>query len=215
MTLNMNATPETVWTLLQEMAQRAEASKAEHDRMIAESAAQMKAMSQETEKKFQEIAEQQKKTDEQLKKLSRTVGGMYRTQGKLMEAMYSARLWDKFATLGFAFTQGCRERVFRENGQKVAAVDVFLENGQYAMAVEVKTKLTTEDVNDHVERITKVRKNMDDHGDKRTLVGAVAGGISPDNVIAYAQKNGLYAVVWSGKSAAIAEAPPTFKAREW
>ncbi|MDR3325553.1 MAG: hypothetical protein LBS82_06195, partial [Spirochaetaceae bacterium] len=167
------------------------------------------------DKKFKEMVEQTKKTDERLDRLAKTVGGIYRTQGKLTEAMYSARLWDKFAALGFAFTQGCRERVFRENGQKVAAVDVFLENGQYAMAVEVKTKLSTEDVNDHVERITKVRKNMDDHGDKRTLVGAVAGGISPENVIAYAQKKGLYAVVWSGDSVTIAETPPSFKAREW
>jgi hypothetical protein len=83
------------------------------------------------------------------------------------------------------------------------------------MPVEIKTKLTIEDVNEHLERIAKIRGNMDSHGDKRTLVGAVAGGIAPDNVVAYAQKKGLFVVVQSGKSAAIAEAPPAFKTREW
>jgi hypothetical protein len=94
-------------------------------------------------------------------------------------------------------------------------VDIFLENGKYAMPTEVKTKLTIEDVNDHLERIAKIRENMDSHGDKRMLVGAVAGGIAPENVVAYAQKKGLYVVVWSGDSATVAEAPQTFKIREW
>ncbi|MDR3302479.1 MAG: hypothetical protein LBT01_08155 [Spirochaetaceae bacterium] len=49
---------------------------------------------------------------------------------------------------------------------------------------------------------------MNGHGDKRTLVGAVAGGIAPGNVVAYAQKKGLYAVVWSGEFAAIARSAP-------
>jgi hypothetical protein len=177
---------------------------------------------QETDKKFQETAERMRETDKEVKEttravkeLSRTVGGIDHTQGKLMEEMYSERLWNIFDSLGFAFTQGCRERVFRENGQKIASADIFLENGKYAMPVEVKTKLTIEDVDEHLERIAKIRENMDSHGDKRTLVGAVAGGIAPDNVVTYAQKKGLYVVVWSGDSATVAEASPTFKTREW
>jgi hypothetical protein len=55
---------------------------------------------------------------------------------------------------------------------------------------------------------------MDAHGDKRFLVGAVAGGIAPENVVRYAQKQGLYVVIWSGEAATVAQAPQSFKARE-
>jgi hypothetical protein len=83
------------------------------------------------------------------------------------------------------------------------------------MVVEVKVDLIVEDVDDHLERIATIRKHMDSHGDKRFLVGAVAGGIVPDNVMVYAQKKGLYVVTWSGNAASIAEAPPSFEARRW
>jgi hypothetical protein len=83
------------------------------------------------------------------------------------------------------------------------------------MAVEVKTDLDTEDVDDHLDRLATIRGYMDNHGDKRILIGAVAGGIAPENVVKYAQKKGLYVVGWSGDSATVVEASPSFKVREW
>jgi hypothetical protein len=183
-------------------------------------------MSQEADKRQQELVQQmqetdrqtreaQKETDRLMKELTKNVGGVNKSFGRLLEEMYSARLWDKFAALGYDFTCGCQRKKFRENERAIAEADIFLENGLYAMVVEVKTDLTTEDVDDHLERIATIRKYMDRHGDKRLLVGAVAGGIAPESVVKYAQKKGLYVVVWSGDSATVAEAPPSFKAREW
>jgi hypothetical protein len=179
-------------------------------------------MFQETDKKFQETDKQVKETDKQVKEmvqavkeLSKNVGGVNKTFGRLMEEMYSARLWDKFADFGYEFTCGCQRKKFREHERVIAEADIFLENGLYAMVVEVKVDLTTEDVDDHVERIATIRGYMDSHGDTRFLVGAVAGGIAPENVVKYAHKKGLYVVVWSGDAAAVAEAHPSFKAREW
>jgi hypothetical protein len=148
-------------------------------------------------------------------KVSENIGGVNKSFGRLLEEMYSARLWDKFVVFGYEFTCGCQRKKFRENDQSLAEADLFLENGLYAMAVEVKTDLTTEDVDDHLERIATIRKYMDSHGDKRFLVGAVAGGIAPKNVVRYAQKKGLYVVSWSGDAATVADALPSFKAREW
>jgi hypothetical protein len=56
---------------------------------------------------------------------------------------------------------------------------------------------------------------MDKHGDKRKLVGAVAGGIVPESVLRYAEKKGLYVLVQSGDSMRVAEEPNIFKVREW
>jgi hypothetical protein len=83
------------------------------------------------------------------------------------------------------------------------------------MPAEIKTELTIEDVDEHLERIAVIRKYLDDHEDKRRVVGTVAGGIAPENVIRYAQKKGLYVVVQSGQSVELSEAPTTFKAAEW
>jgi hypothetical protein len=171
---------------------------------------------------LKETAAELKETTQIVKELSKNVGGVNKSFGRLMEEMYSARLWDKFAVFGYDFTCGCQRKKFRENERTIAEADIFLENGLYAMAVEVKTDLTTEDVDDHLERITTIREYMDRHGDKRLLVGAVAGGIElaiadaiAQNVVRYAQKKGLYVVAWSGDAATVAEASPSFKAREW
>jgi hypothetical protein len=94
-------------------------------------------------------------------------------------------------------------------------LDVLIENGEYSMPVEIKTVLSVEDVDEHLERIGKVRQVMDAHGDKRKLIGAVAGGSVPENVLRYAQKKGLFVIVQTGDSIDVADMPETFKAREW
>jgi hypothetical protein len=204
----------------------------ETDRLIKENAAQQKdkaaqqkenaAQQKETDRKFQEtdrlikeVGRKQEETAREIKALTKNIGGLDHTQGKLMEELYAAQLWEKFDALGFSFSQGSRERTFFENGRKLAEVDIFLENGQYAMPVEIKTKLEIEHVNDHLERMAKIRAYMDHCGDKRALVGAIGGGIVPKQVLVYAQKKGLYVLVRSGGSTVVAEADKSFKAREW
>jgi hypothetical protein len=83
------------------------------------------------------------------------------------------------------------------------------------MPVEVKTHLKVEHVNKHIERIERIRGYMDRHGDKRQLVGAVAGGIVSEEVKHYAQRLGLYVLEQSGKSVVMAEPPDGFTARVW
>jgi hypothetical protein len=92
---------------------------------------------------------------------------------------------------------------------------MFMENGEDVMPAEIKTDLTTEDVDEHLERIKKIRFYMDGHNDRRTIVGAVAGLIVPNNVREYAYKKGLYVMVPSGKAVAVADMPPKFTPRKW
>jgi hypothetical protein len=70
-------------------------------------------------------------------------------------------------------------------------------------------------VDEHLERIEIIRGYMDKRGDSRKIIGAVAGGVVSDDVVNYAQKRGLYVIVQSGDSAAIAEIPKGFTARTW
>jgi hypothetical protein len=207
----MGLTFEKVWTMFQATDRQFKATDQKFqatDQKFQETDRQFKAMSQEADKRHEKL-------ERLMKKLTRNVGGVNHTLGRLMEAMYSARLWEKFAALGYGFTKGNQNTKFWENGQLIAAADIFLENGLYTMAVEVKADLDTDDVDDHLERLATIRGYMDNHEDKRILIGAVAGGIAPDNVVRYAQKKGLYVVCWSGNAATVLEAPPSFKVREW
>jgi hypothetical protein len=196
----------------------AELSK-ETDRKMRETAQQIAESSKETDRKMreaaQQIAESSKETDRKIAELSKNIGGLNGSLGRLLESMFSAKLWELFTSLGYEFTKGCRDLKFREQKRVIAEVDIFLENGEYAMPVEIKTILSREDVDGHLERIEKIRGYMDAKGDGRRLVGAVAGGSVGEDARRYAHKNGLYVLVQSGDAAALAELPPGFKPKTW
>jgi hypothetical protein len=80
--------------------------------------------------------------------------------------------------------------------------------------VEVKTNLTNADVRDHVRRMEKLRGYADGHGDRRKLLGAVAGAIASEEVKAFAIKNGFFVLEQSGDTVRIS-VPEGFKPREW
>jgi hypothetical protein len=178
------------------------------DKKFAEAAEHIKAMRA-------EAAERSKKTDRQIKELSKNIGGVNRSLGKSTEYMFNAKMWVKFNELKYEFTKGAPNVKFLEGNRVIAEADMFMENGEYVMPAEIKTDLTTEDVDEHLERIKKIRLYMDRHSDERTIVGAVAGAIVPDNVRVYAQKKGLYVMVPSGKAVAVADMPPGFTPAKW
>ena len=194
----------------------------ETDQKIHETAQQMKEtdrkiaeLSKETDRKMQETAQQMKETDRKITELSKNIGGLSGSLGRLMESMFSAKLWELFTGLGYEFTKGCRDQKFREHKRVIAEVDIFLENGDYAMPVEIKTILSRDDVDEHLERIEKIRGYMDAKGDGRRLVGAIAGGSVGEDVRRYAHKHGLYLLVQSGDAVALAELPQGFKPKTW
>jgi hypothetical protein len=79
--------------------------------------------------------------------------------------------------------------------------------------VEVKTKLTTEHIKEHIERLEKMRRHADLRGDKRSFLGAVAGVIMTPTVKDYALKQGLFAIEPSGETLNIT--PPHNTPKEW
>ena len=83
------------------------------------------------------------------------------------------------------------------------------------MAVEVKTKLRDSDIDEHIECMEKIREYMQAHGDKRKLIGAVAGGIVSKSALRYAQKKGFYVITQSGSAVEIAKAPENFQPKIW
>jgi hypothetical protein len=191
---------EKVWATMQELSQKADRRQEELDRYLKE-------LSEGADRR-------QAETTKQIKKLSRNIGGLNNSFGMWAEEMVSAKLWDKFQELGYAFTHG-ESRKFWSGKRPVAQVDLMLENGEYLMAVEIKSVLTVGHVDKHLERLGKVKEQLDAKGDRRKLLGAVAGMVVGDEVREYAHERGLYVVVQSGDSVAVAKTPENFTAREW
>jgi hypothetical protein len=174
------------------------------------------------EKVWATMQESHQKTMETISELSKNIdglqknmGGLQNTLGKLIETMFTSNLRAKFNDIGYEFTrQTCNTKYTRDN-KTITEVDAILENGDFILLAEVKTEMKNEFVDDHLERIEKVREYMDEHNDNRKIIGAVAGGIVPEDVIRYAHKNGLFVIMQSGESSTIADSPKNFKERIW
>jgi hypothetical protein len=94
-------------------------------------------------------------------------------------------------------------------------IDAFLENGDKVMLVEIKTKPTTDDVDEHIERMEKMRRYADVRSDKRTYLGAIAGAVMSESLRVYALKNGFYVIEPSGETFNITVPSGKYRPREW
>jgi hypothetical protein len=173
------------------------------------------AMFQETDKKFQETDRKFQETDKKIKETSRIVGDLGNKLGIVVEHLVLANIKEKFNALGYVFTKIGPNVLIEDFDKKIITeIDAMLENGKYALAIEVKTQLRIDHVDEHINRMEKLRRYADARQDTRKFLGAVAGAIVADNVKKYAQKNGFYVIQQSGDTVTI-ENPGGFKPREW
>jgi hypothetical protein len=73
------------------------------------------------------------------------------------------------------------------------------------MVVEIKTKPSNDDINDHLERMQKMRVHADLRNDKPTYLGAVTGVVFSEGVKNRALRNGFYVLEPSGETFIITE----------
>jgi len=164
------------------------------------------------------IMESRFEFDRQMKEskdeFNKRFGEMTNRFGEIVEYMIAPNLKEKFKEFGLVFQRSNKDTEFADFDNNIKfEVDIILENGHKAMLVEVKTKLSTEDVKDHIERLEKMRKYADLHNDKRTFLGAVAGVVTPSNVKDFALNKGFYVIEPSGNTFNITS--PSNNPREW
>ena len=161
-----------------------------------------------------ETRERQEETARQINEIGKRFGDFTNRFGEVVEYMIAPNLQDKFHDLGLDFQQASPDHSVRDHKNNIyLQIDVFLQNGNTAMLVEIKTKLTVSDINEHVKRLEKMRLFADLNGDKRTFLGAVAGVIVQPEVKEYALNNGFYLIEPSGETFNITS--PHNKPKEW
>jgi len=142
---------------------------------------------------FKELQKLHKETE---KTLNKTIGGLSNTLGSLVEHIMTPGLPQKFKQMGFSFN---RIASYKWAEGVYAEIDGMLENGTQAIVVEVKTTLRQTDIDEHLNRMEKVRKYADEHGDKRQFMGAIAAVITDKSTREYALKKGLFVIEPSGE----------------
>jgi hypothetical protein len=176
---------------------------------IQETAQQLKIMGEKTDRRMEETARQMKETDKRIGKLTNRFGD-------IIEHMIIPNLVSKFQELGFTFTQAGNLKITDKKHNIFMEIDALLENGDKAMVVEIKTKPKNDDIEDHLERMKKMRTYADARNDKRIYLGAVAGVVFEDSVKHYALRNGFYVLEPSEETFTVTEPKDAgFTPREW
>ncbi|MDR0589315.1 MAG: hypothetical protein LBG25_02085 [Spirochaetaceae bacterium] len=170
----------------------------------------------ETDRKFQETREQIAATGRQMKETDKRVGELTNRFGDMVEHMVVPNLLDKFKAQGFVFEMASRDlKVADQKNNIFVNVDAMLENDDKVLIVGIITTPTVEDVEDHIERMEKMRRYADLRGDTRKYLGAVAGVVVSDSVKQNALKNGFFVVVPSGDTFTIIKPEGKYHVKEW
>jgi hypothetical protein len=178
---------------------------------------------QEEVERKQEEAKRKQEADELLKEINRMtkanaklIGDLGGRFGEMVEYMVAPNLMDKFQELGLKFHKVYQQTIVKDKkGIVLSEADITLENDEKVMFVEVKSKLTTEAITEHVDRMERIRIYADEHNDKRVFLGAVAGMIMTDYERKFALKNGFYVIEPSGETFNITAPAGDYSPREW
>lgn len=158
---------------------------------LARSTKELRASQAETDRQMKATDRQMKATDLKIKELSH----LFTTQwGKLVEALIEPGCVKLFRERGIAVTRAStNQEWFRDDGSKLAEVDVFLVNGGEDVAVEVKTTCQPKDIEEHIERLAKIKAHRPEYrnGSKK-LYAAVAALKYSAQADEYAKRKGFY-----------------------
>jgi hypothetical protein len=92
-------------------------------------------------------------------------------------------------------------------------VDLLVVNNTDIIAIECKSTLGIDDVNDHLERLGKLKRLLPAYSNKQVM-GAVTAMIIPENVAQYAYRQGLYVIGQTGNQLVVRN-DLKFKAKFW
>jgi len=185
----MATTSDEVWRILGELA---EAQK-ETERLLQEQAQDSKQRFQETERL---LKEQARETDRQIRRVNRQIGDLGNRLGEFVEWQVRPSAVRLFQDRGIAVYELASDVTIQRDGEGLE-IDLLAINTTEAVLIEVKSKLTQNDVDEHLERLGKFKRLMPRYQDVRAM-GAVAAMVVPQDVARYAYRQGLFVMAQSG-----------------
>ena len=187
------ATPESVWSALQES-----------NRILTEKFI-------ETDRKFAEVAERQAATDRLIEKVSKQiartekmVGGISNTHGSFAEEyFFNSFNKGKKNFFGEKFDKMLKFELVNDANKKTKAeYDILLINGSSVAIIEVKFKVREKAVKHVMGKIKHFRQNFPEYKNHRVYLG-IASLVFDTQVEAECEKNGIAIIKQEGDSVII------------
>ncbi len=179
-----------------------------------------KSMNKNREEFHQRLLDTEKSLEKSLKKsradFDKRLGEIAGTSGKFVEEMVRPKIIELFSDRGIEIRTTMQNVIGLIGKERYYEIDLLLINTDVAVAVEIKSKLSKEDVDEHLERLAKIQKVQPERLNFGgvTLYGAVAGMIIENQEDRYAYKNGLYVLRQKGNLVEIVN-DEKFVPREW
>lgn len=145
------------------------------------------------------LREQSQETDRKIKTVTATIGELGNRLGEFVEGLVRPAVVQLFRERGIEVHEVYPEVDRHDEGLEI---DLLVVNDTEAVLVEVKSKLTHADVDEHLERLGKFKRLMPRYAEVRAL-GAVAAMVVPREVGRYAYRKGLFVLAQSGESVVI------------
>ena len=156
---------------------------------------------QETNRSIKELSASQKETDRLFKEMNKKLGDLGNRLGEFVQEMVRPAVVRLFRDRGIEVHQVMRN-IEAFNDEIAIEIDLLVINREQAIAVECKSRLTIEDVNEHLERMDKFKQLFPQY-QGLNLMGAVAGMVVQDEAAKYAYRRGLFVLAQSGDSVLI------------
>ncbi len=215
---------EDVWKMFQEMVREDRERRAELDRRMQETDRQMQETDrrmqetdrqmQETDRRMQETDRQMQETDRLVKEVSRQVGNLGSRWGEFVEGIVAPACETLFAKRGIPVHRvSPRVKAKSLDNSRRMEIDLMVVNTDSVVLVEVKSRLTAEDVRDHLKRVREFKEFYEGESGAKVM-GAVAGILIDNDVDRFAMNEGLFVIVQSGDSVKLAN-DDTFVPRIW
>ncbi|WP_008312302.1 DUF1626 domain-containing protein [Leptolyngbya sp. PCC 6406] len=164
---------------------------------------------EENDRKFRLQVEE---NDRRMKQLQQELGKLGNRLGEFVEWQVRPAVLRLFQQRGIEVHEILPE-VSIQRGDAGFEIDLLVVNTTEAILVEVKSKLSQGDVDEHLERLAKFKQLMPRYSDVQAM-GAVAGMVVPQEVARYAYRKGLFVLAQSGETVEILN-DDRFQPRTW
>ena len=211
----MSVEADEIWAILKGLAQSQQEFKEEQKALQAaqlETDRILKELSAEIKENSREIKEVQKETAREIKAVNTSIGRLSNRLGEFVEEAVRPSAVRLFRERGIDVHE-VHQNVTSDREGFAFEIDLLVVNNQDVVAIECKSNLSIDDVNEHLERLEKIKRFLPDHVNKR-ISGAVAGMVIPANVATYAIKKGLYVIGQNGEHLELRN-EKSFTAKTW
>ncbi|TAN49138.1 MAG: DUF3782 domain-containing protein [Methylococcaceae bacterium] len=184
-----------VWRLFQEtdrLIKDLSTSQKETDRKFQDTDRKF----QDTDRKFQETDRKFQDTDRLLKEVGKKIGDLGNRLGDFVQEMVRPAVVRVFRERGRDVHE-VHPNIYAERDDESTEIDLLVVDDQEAIAVECKSQLLIDDVDEHLQRLAKIKRLLPKYRDVR-LMGAVAAMVMSNEVARYAYRKGLYVLAQSG-----------------